>query len=259
MGEIIFRKQKINFNVEGNGNKVPLVLLHGFMEDRRIWKDIVSEFRTHRQVICIDLPGHGNSQGVAETHDMPLMAEVVAEVLANLGVKRVSMAGHSMGGYVCLEFLKKFPMLLQSIVLINSTPLEDSVEKRKIRERSLKLVEKNKSAFVSMAITNLYSEANREKLVKEINIQKKNARKMSVKNIQAAIKGMKIRTNNIQVLKSFDKQKILIASEDDSLLDMKRLKTISEESGSQFYQLSGGHNSYHEDAENLLKIMHLID
>lgn len=255
--EITFRNKKIHFTSNGKGN--PLVLLHGFLEDSRIWINIVKDLQKSRQVICIDLPGHGKSDGVAAIHDMPLMSQVVHKVVQHVGIQQFSIAGHSMGGYVSLEFLKNFPMMLESITLINSTPVEDSVEKRAIREKSVKLVEKNKDAYVSMAISNLYYDESRELFGDEIENLKRNALEISSENVQAALKGMKIRTSRIAVLKAFEKQKIIIAAKNDPILDFNELKRISEECGTRFFELQRGHNSYMEDSDNLQKIMHFID
>jgi pimeloyl-ACP methyl ester carboxylesterase len=259
MSEILFEEKKIHYQVQGHGKKVPLVLLHGFLEDSRIWDDLVQDLKKDRQVICIDLPGHGLSKGISEVHTMKLMAEIVYEVLAKLELKEISMAGHSMGGYVSLEFLKNYPMMLKSIVLINSTPVDDSVEKQKIRERSVALVGKNKNAFISMAISNLYSESSKTRLENEIEDLKSRARKMEAKNIQAALKGMKIRTNILEELKSFSKQKIIIAGEEDPLLEISEIERISQVCECEFSRLNNGHNSYMEEPNKLTKIMHFID
>jgi pimeloyl-ACP methyl ester carboxylesterase len=259
MSEILFGGKKIDYKVWGNGKKVPLVLLHGFLEDSRIWDNIVQDLIKERQVICIDLPGHGLSEGISDVHTMKMMAEVVHEVLAELELKEISMAGHSMGGYVSLEFLKNYPMMLKSLVLINSTPVEDSVEKQKIRERSVALVGKNKDAFISMAISNLYSESSKTRLEDEIEEMKSRARKMEPKNIQAALKGMKIRTNFLKELKSFSKQKIIIAGEEDPLLEISEIARISRVCECEFFRLKNGHNSYMEEPHKLTKIMHFID
>ncbi|MDX1762066.1 MAG: alpha/beta hydrolase, partial [Christiangramia sp.] len=128
MAEIKYKGANIYYNLKGTGEKVPLVLLHGFLEDSMIWDPIVKKLQKERQVICIDLPGHGKSDGLAEIHSMELMANAVREVLNTLEIKEVSIAGHSMGGYVSLEFLKNFPMIIKSVMLINSTPVEDTVE-----------------------------------------------------------------------------------------------------------------------------------
>ena len=226
MAEIDFKGSRIWYTVQGNGKKVPLVLLHGFLESSSIWDEIVKELTKERQVICIDLPGHGKSEGLAKVHSMKIMAQAVREVLNELEIQEVSIAGHSMGGYVSLEFLKIFPMILKSIMLINSTPLEDTVEKQEIRERSVKLVGNNKEAFVSMAISNLYSEKSKKEMASEIEDLKSQAVKMKAKNIQAALKGMKIRTNYLEVLKSFPRQKIIVGGEQDPILAISELKEL---------------------------------
>jgi len=259
MSEIIFKGAKIHFTSQGEGSKVPLVLLHGFLEDSEIWDPIVKELQKERQVICIDLPGHGKSEGVAQIHSMQLMAEVVWKVLKELEIELISIAGHSMGGYVSLEFLKNFPMILKSLMLINSTPVEDTVEKRKIRERSVKLVGKNKEAYVSMAISNLYPEESKRKFASEIENLKARALRMKAENIQAALIGMKNRTSYFEELKSFSGQKIIAAGIQDPILAIKEIARVSRECACEFHEMENGHNSYMEDMNNLRTIMLLID
>jgi len=259
MSDIIYKRAKIHYKIHGEGNKVPLVLLHGFLEDSEIWNPIVKELKKERQIICIDLPGHGKSEGIAEMHCMHLMADVVREVLKSLEIEGISIAGHSMGGYVSLEFLKNFPMILKSVMLINSTPVEDTVEKRKIRERSVKLVGKNKKAFVSMAISNLYSEKSKIEFASEIETLKTRAVKMKAENIQAALNGMKIRPDYLEELKTFSGQKIIAAGKQDPILDINELKSVALQCDCEFYSMENGHNSYMEDINNLRTIMHFID
>ena len=259
MSEIIYQDAKIYFETSGEGDKVPLVLLHGFLEDSEIWKNIVADLKKERQVICIDLPGHGKSDGISKEHSMHLMANVVREVLKSLNLQSVSMAGHSMGGYVSLEFLKNFPNLLKSIMLINSTPVEDTVEKKKIRERSIDLVSKNKDAFVSMAISNLFSEQSKHVFDSEIKNLKARALRIKAENVQAALIGMKNRTNYENVLRKFENQKMIAAGFEDPILNFTEVRRVSESCNCNFYEMKNGHNSWMEDEQNLIKIMHFID
>ncbi len=259
MAELTYKGANIYYEITGAGDKVPLLLLHGFLEDSRIWEPIVKDLEKERQVICVDLPGHGRSQGVSEIHTMKLMAEVVREVLVSLGIEKISLAGHSMGGYVSLELLRNFPMLIKSVMLVNSTPLEDTLEKKEIRERSVKLVGRNKKAYISMAISNLYSESSKQKFVSEIEYLKTRAHGMTSKNIQAALKGMKIRTNYLEELKGFTGQKIIVASKEDPIIDFTELKRLSKGCDCEFFLLENGHNSYMEDRSNLTKNMRFID
>ncbi|NJW54637.1 alpha/beta fold hydrolase, partial [Salinimicrobium oceani] len=161
-----FQEKKIYYSVVGKGEAT--VLLHGFLESSKIWEEFLPEFSKHGKIITIDLPGHGRSEIVSEVHRMELMAEAVHEVFKATGVKKANFIGHSMGGYVGLAFMEKYPQLINDFMLLNSTPQADSEEKKENRDRSAELVEKNKKAYVSMAIKNLLSPANSERFSDEV-------------------------------------------------------------------------------------------
>ena len=87
------------------GRGEPLVLLHGQGFSRRCWDPIVDTLAADRDVIAVDLPGHGDSprqpKGTGSApHDL---AVAVAELLDELGLPTVHVAGNSSGGWVALE------------------------------------------------------------------------------------------------------------------------------------------------------------
>ena len=123
------------------------MLLHGFLETSKIWEPFINQLSLRRQVICIDLPGHGKTGIFGDVHTMELMADVVNAVLTELNISRATILGHSMGGYVSLAFAEKYPEKISGIVLLNSTPEADSEEKRINRDKAARLVSKNKMAY----------------------------------------------------------------------------------------------------------------
>jgi len=156
----MYKNTPLFYRSVGTGN--PLVLLHGFLGSSSIWNPFIEELSRKRQVITIDLPGHGKSGTFGEVHTMEFMAETVHEVLRNLQIAKASFVGHSMGGYVSLAFCKNFPIMTQGIVLLNSTPETDTEEKKNNRDRAIKIVKRNKESYVSMAISNLLNQDNKE-------------------------------------------------------------------------------------------------
>jgi pimeloyl-ACP methyl ester carboxylesterase len=72
----------LNFERKGNG-KETLVLLHGFMENISIWHEMES-LSEHFSLLKIDLPGHGQSEMVAEVQTMEIMAEEVKKYWISL-------------------------------------------------------------------------------------------------------------------------------------------------------------------------------
>lgn len=139
MPKIDFNKRKINFFAQGKGN--PIVFLHGFCEDSSVWEDFISSF-SENKIIRIDLPGFGGSE-LIENFSVELAADVVKAVLDFLEIKKCTLIGHSMGGYVSLAFAKKYPATLIGLGLFHSHPFADSEEKKINRAKSILFIQKN--------------------------------------------------------------------------------------------------------------------
>lgn len=255
--EITYKNTPIHFSSEGHGK--PLVLLHGFLESKAIWKDFAEELSRKRQVICIDLPGHGKSGVVEKIHSMAEMASAVKAVLDELDVKQALFAGHSMGGYVCLEFQNLFSTIPTGMALINSTPKADSEERKINRDKASELVQKNKEAFVKMAIANLTTPENNQKFEMQIKELQNIALSFSKEGIIAALQGMKIRTNHLPLFSGVDYPKFIVAGEKDPVIDHGEIKKIAKLSNSSFISFPNGHLSFIEDKKELLNFLHFID
>lgn len=247
-----FKKKKIYYTDDGTGET--LVLLHGFLESKEIWTEFIPEFSKYGRIITIDLPGHGRSECLGEIHSMELMAETVHGVLEVLKVKKANFIGHSMGGYVTLSFLEQYPEMVGELMLLNSTPEEDSAEKKQNRDRAIEVVQKNKRAFISMAISNLLPPENEKRFVKEINILKERAYNFPTEGITAALKGMKIRTKKVEVLKDFTGIKAIVAGKKDPLIELNSIKILAAQCNCTFFALPGGHLSYLESRRNFKKL-----
>ncbi len=253
----MYKNTPLFYRSAGIGN--PLVLLHGFLESSSIWDPFIDELSEKRQVISIDLPGHGKSGNVGEIHSMELMADAVHEILVHLQINKATFLGHSMGGYVSLEFCRKFPIMTQGLVLLNSTPEADSEERKKNRDRSIKIIRKNKSSYISMAISNLLSKKNSKRYLEQIENLKNEAMTFSEDGIIASLEGMKIRTDNKEVLARFKGAKFLISGTQDPILEIIDIESIADRCNCNLFTLDGGHLSFIENKKELLSIMHFID
>jgi pimeloyl-ACP methyl ester carboxylesterase len=252
-----YNNSAIYYAMQGNGPA--LLLLHGFLESSTMWEEIAPTFYETRTVITMDFPGHGKSDSVAEEHTMELFAEIVNALLDHLNIKKCSVIGHSMGGYVAMAMAELFPHKLEKLVLLNATPAEDSKERKLNRERALQLIPKAKDVFVSMAISNLFAETARKKFQIEIEHLKTEALEMTTEGITAAIKGMKNRKDRRTVLKSFPRPKFMICGITDPILPFQECKIITEDSGTRLFELQVGHMSHIEDTTSTIEIMHFIE
>lgn len=253
----MYKNTPLYYSSAGFGN--PVVFLHGFLESSSIWNPFVDELSKKRQVVCIDLPGHGKSGTFGEIHTMEFMAEAVYEILNKLKIEKATFVGHSLGGYVSLAFYKKFPIITRGLVLLNSTPESDTEERKKNRDRAIKIVKRNKESYVSMAISNLLNPKNKELFTEDIEKLKEEAFGFSENGIVAALEGMKIRTDSKDFFAEFKGLKYIVAGEEDPILNYIDIKRVAKLCNSNFKSFSNGHLSFIENKNELQNLLHLID
>jgi pimeloyl-ACP methyl ester carboxylesterase len=90
---------------ERTGSGPPLILLHGVGHRRQAWGAVVEHLAPRREVIMVDLPGHGESPPLVTAGRplVPVLLDAVTGLLDELGFKRPHMAGNSLGGRLALE------------------------------------------------------------------------------------------------------------------------------------------------------------
>lgn len=120
----------IQIAYERRGNGAPLVLLHGYPLDHTIWKEVVPLLEDDFDLILPDLRGFGQSDLVQEQYSIADMAVDVAALLDELGIEKTYIAGHSMGGYISLAFVRNYPERVLGLGLIASQALGDTPERR---------------------------------------------------------------------------------------------------------------------------------
>jgi len=107
---------RLYYEVAGEG--APVVLIHGFSLDCRMWDDQVEELARDYQVIRYDLRGFGRSSppdgAYSHVHDLQAL-------LDHLGISRAVVMGLSMGGAIALDFTLAYPDATRGLVLADST------------------------------------------------------------------------------------------------------------------------------------------
>lgn len=95
--------QSIVYEEAGNGDGLPLILVHGFGGDRNNWLFNLEALSAGRRVIMLDLPGHGGSTKHIKDPSLAGMAGAVLNFAKAIDLERFHLMGHSMGGAICLE------------------------------------------------------------------------------------------------------------------------------------------------------------
>src|SRR5260370_20308868 len=111
-------------DVRGQGDTA-LVFLHGWCGDREYWKHQVEVFAADYRVVAFDQAGHGESGklgGGRKAWTADGLAGDVEAVVKALGLKRVILVGHSMGGPIALLAAKRMPGTVVAVVGVETLP-----------------------------------------------------------------------------------------------------------------------------------------
>lgn len=127
-----------------------LVFLHGFGEDARIWADFIPQFTWAEKPIVPSFAHWTSAKSIAD---------YAREILVSLPQDRkLTLVGHSMGGYIALEMANLFPDRIEKVVLLHSTALPDTAEKQINRNRTIEFLTKHgASVFIKSFVANLFA------------------------------------------------------------------------------------------------------
>jgi pimeloyl-ACP methyl ester carboxylesterase len=232
-----------------------VLLLHGYGEDSRMWEYFMRGLSDRYQILRIDLPGFGKSR-IEDAVSIADMAAGVKEVIDKLKIKQFIFIGHSMGGYVGLEFAKKYPELLLGLSLFHSHPFADTAEMKKARVISAKLAESSdQAAYVRRLFGVLFPEGYKnDKLIEKM---VRRAAKYPLKGLTNGQLAMGQRTDNSAVLTQLDcPVQYIIGTEDKAVPEKARREQVHLAQTADIHILEGfGHMGMFEDSRRTKKIV----
>jgi pimeloyl-ACP methyl ester carboxylesterase len=115
---------QIYYEIHGSGG-TPLLLLHGGIVGSVTFAPLLPGLSVNRQVITIDLQGHGHTRDIDRPLREETMADDVAGVLAHLEIEQADLLGYSMGGGVALQTAFRHPEIVRKLIIVSATMRRD--------------------------------------------------------------------------------------------------------------------------------------
>ncbi|MFO8055979.1 MAG: alpha/beta fold hydrolase [bacterium] len=116
---------RVVFRDTGAGE--PVVLVHGWGGSGYDWKRLIPYFDDQYRVIVPDLPGFGNSDKPDIAYNLDYYLRFMEAFIAELGVSRFHLAGHSMGGQIAAAYALHHPAQVASLVLLDPAGVSHQV------------------------------------------------------------------------------------------------------------------------------------
>ena len=152
----------INYEDQGEG-KLPIIFIHGFPFDKSSWQPQLDHLSHYQRVITYDIRGFGKSTHNDEKISVQLLADDLIQFMDALQITKAIVCGLSMGGYILLNALNRYPKRFAAIILSDTQCIADTPEAKEKRLKNIKLIESGglneytdtmiKSLFYSESLT----------------------------------------------------------------------------------------------------------
>ena len=102
------------------GSGPVLLFIHGILGSQRQWSRLVDKLDDDHRVLLPDLFGHGDSAKPLGDYSLSAHAAALRDLLDHLGIDRITLVGHSLGGGIAMQFYYLFPERVDRLVLVAS-------------------------------------------------------------------------------------------------------------------------------------------
>ncbi|OKJ92181.1 alpha/beta fold hydrolase [Amycolatopsis sp. CB00013] len=209
-------------------NDLPLVLLHAFPVDARMWDAVRAPLSERLRLITPDQRGLGRSPlpETAREPDLDDAARDVVALLDRLELDKVVLGGCSMGGYLTMAVLRLAPERVGGLVFIDTKATADTPEAAQARHDVAARVETEGAGWMPEAVTpGLLAEKARPEVVERL---RELITTQPPSGIAWAARAMAARPDSLETLRSADVPALVVVGEEDGLTPLEAANTLVE-------------------------------
>jgi pimeloyl-ACP methyl ester carboxylesterase len=199
---------------------LPLVLLHAFPVDARMWDGVREPLAARARLITPDQRGLGRT-ALPETDAAPSLDDAARDVVAlldKLELDRVVLGGCSMGGYVTMAVLRAAPERVAGIVMIDTKAAADAVQARDNRLTMAERVEAEGVQWLPEAMMPaLVGETTRQRRPEVLDRLRELIESQPPEGVAWAQRAMAARPDSTETLRSADVPALVVVGEEDTL------------------------------------------
>jgi len=200
------------------GEGDPLILLHAFPLNGRMFESQMRAFSGGHRVVAPDYPGFGRSPRTPAQPDVHYYAEGVRDLLDRLHLERVILGGVSMGGYVAFECMRLFPERVSALVLANTRAEPDSEEIRETRnEMALHVAQEGVGVLVKLQLERLLAPDTLHNDEEVVEVVRAMILDSSPDGAVAALGAMRDRPDSTPLLGEINVPTLVIGGEEDGI------------------------------------------
>lgn len=215
-----------NISIQANGitilyddlgeGPVPIIFLHGFPFDKSTFQSQMEFLQETNRVIAYDIRGFGGSGSDYEKASISLYADDLIHFMDALEIKKAMVCGFSMGGYILLNAVNRYPERFASLVLCDTQCIADSSE---AKERRIKLIREIEStgldSFAADFTTSIFFQRTRIEKPHLIEEYKKKIRSNDVSSITEGLTALTQRYEMCSWLRKITVPTLILCGKED--------------------------------------------
>ncbi len=120
---------------------IPIIFLHGFPFNKTMWEGQLEFLQSTYRLISCDIRGFGKSTNDESRLSIDLFTDDLIELMDQLEIEKVILCGLSMGGFIALNAVKRFPERFEALILCDTQCIADTAEVKIKRYKTIEKIE----------------------------------------------------------------------------------------------------------------------
>jgi len=129
----------ISYHDAGEGS-TPVIFLHGFPFDKSMWIGQFDGLKSTNRIIAVDIRGFGKSTDEKKPLSIDLFSDDLGAFMDKLNIQKAIICGLSMGGYIALNAINRFPERFEALILCDTQCIADTAEVKENRYKAIEQI-----------------------------------------------------------------------------------------------------------------------
>jgi len=155
---ITINKLTVSYNDQGPDDAPVIIFIHAFPLNKSMWDIQMDALKENYRVVAYDIRGHGNSDPGVDNFVIELFVNDLLRLMKKLGIEKSILCGLSLGGYIALNAVLKYPDRFDGLILNDTQCIADTLEIKENRCMAIiRIMKKGVEEYADEIIKNLFA------------------------------------------------------------------------------------------------------
>lgn len=249
---------QVSYLEEGSPTGFPLIFIHGFPFNKWMWERQLLSIKENYRLIAYDVRGHGETEAGSPAFSISQFGDDLVSLMDALHIEKAIVAGLSMGGYIALNALQKFPDRFAGLLLCDTQCGADSTEGKEKRKKTIDFIQRNGlTVYAQESLKNLFAPASLERKMNEVILIEETILRSKPDNICLTLQALADRKETCSTLQKIKIPVAILVGQEDKVTSPETAKKMHQSiNGSSLHIIEeAGHLSNLENPEKFNELV----